>query len=417
MNKEGFILAGAAAEIFLCMWVLTFTVGFTKFGILPVKSILLLLFLLFSVICLIKINKVILRYKRSLLFLWLWVVVSIFVGIFNGFDFSTVSQAASVTSAFFVVIFSFVLQGNHQLNAGKLKKTIYLTALAGGGIKILMALGVVFGFFSAEGIDQMMQNYAGSTSFHVDMFGGFLGLFPRVGNSGDLFYLIVFLFYVRESGGVKLALLWLFALVFVLISYSRYLMIIFVIITLYAIALSVKNKPKITMSVICALISVPFLGFLDFSSIVSEIANRFTGQVQYEADSIRSEMGGVLSGIFYDNLIFGVGMGGYVRDYIRSDVNLWQYELEYLSMLMQFGIIGFLFIVVNFSMYVIRTLFSSYQKACLLPMIFGVVFWLGTPLQSSLFSGTQSALIVLSIFFLSRESAVKEGCGCASARK
>lgn len=404
------------------MWILTFSIGMTKFGFFPAKTLIFLLFICFSTCVLVERNYTIIKHKLSLGVLGLWLVVAIFVGIVNGFDASTLNQATSLIAAFLVVIFAFVLHENGLLNTGKIQSTIYLTAITGTVVKALLGLGVVLGFLSADGIDALMQNYAGSTSFNADALGGFLGLLPRIGNAGDLFNLIVFMFYAKKHSGIRVFLFWILMLVFVLVTYSRYLILFFTIASLYAVASNIKEKSKaMTVALVFALLSI-FLYYSDADVIYLEIENRFTGQIQSESDAIRTEMKTILLTTFENNSIVGIGIGGYVKNYLRSPTNLWQYELEYLSLLMQLGILGFLCIVINFVAYVIRTLFTNHDSKFIWPMIAGTIFWLGTPIQSSLFSGTQSALIILTLFFLSgnasnRQAQVKAATYRAQAIK
>jgi O-antigen ligase len=157
------------------------------------------------------------------------------------------------------------------------------------------------------------------------------------------------------------------------------------------------------MIAIVVVLSAITVRYTEADVIFLEIDERFTGYTQSRSDSIREEMKEVLLGSIADNPVLGVGLGGYARDYLRSPTNMWQYELEYLALVMQLGILGFIFMVANFIVYVLRMLLNGYQKSYAIPMGISIVFWLGTPIQSSLFSGTQSAVIILSIFFLSRK--------------
>lgn len=401
---RSFQSASFVAETLLCLWIFSFSLGITKISVLPVKTLILLAFLLFTSLALLNKRRLTVRHRWSLLTLWPWIVFSIYIGISNGFLASTASQSLSLTSAFLAAIFVFLLHDNTDIDVERIKKLIYTTAIAGMAAKCFIGIGAIIGVFSADSVDEAMQSYLGSASYNVDILGGFLGLLPRIGNAGDLFFLIAFLFYAKEHRGAKVAIFWLLALVFVVISYSRYLMVFFLLETLYLAAISARGNPKVIA--IFAVIAIGALksDYLDVDAALLEIVNRFTGQIQYESDSIRIEMTNILFRVFAENPLWGIGMGGHAPGYLRSYVNLWQYELEYLSLLMQFGILGFIFVVANFAFYALRIIFSGYNKALFWPMVASAIFWLGTPLQSSIFCGTQSALIIMTIFFLSRES-------------
>ncbi len=234
-----------------------------------------------------------------------------------------------------------------------------------------------------------------------------MGLLPRIGNAGDLFNLVVFLFYIKKNSGARVALAWALMLVFVLVTYSRYLILLFVIATLYATGSNIKEKSKAVMVATALIALAVTIHYTEADVIFAEFEERFTGYTQNQSDQIREEQKLVLLRSFGDSPIFGAGLGGYERNYIRSPSNLWQYEMEYLSLLMQLGVLGFILIVANFVLYVFRML-TGYDKIYFVPMAISMIFWIGTPVQSSIFSGTQSAVILLSIFFLSRKIAIRE---------
>ncbi len=396
-------LAKRAAEVLLCLWILTFSIGVTKFGAFPIKTLLFIFFAATSVYLLTKQGHITIQHRWGLLILFIWLLVSANIGFINGFDSSTLNQGSSLVATVLMVVFSFLLYENTSLSLERIKRSIYLSAGLGVATKAILGLGVVFGFFSADGIDAVMQNYAGSSSFHADEYGGFMGLLPRIGNAGDLFNLVVFLYYIRTRNGARVAFAWLLTLGFVLVTYSRYLILAFLIATLYASGSNIRNRSKATMILLSVILLAAIVRYTEADVIYLEFEERFTGYTQSRSDSIREEMKEFLFNSFNNSPVFGIGLGGYVRDYLRSPTMLWQYELEYLSLLMQLGIVGFILIVANFTAYVFRMVISGHQKAYVIPTTISLLFWIGTPIQSSLFSGTQSAMIILSIFFLSRE--------------
>ena len=50
--------------------------------------------------------------------------------------------------------------------------------------------------------------------------------------------------------------------------------------------------------------------------------------------------------MFYSNPVFGNGLGAYSSELIRFDDIKWNYELEWLASLMQFGIFGMLHVLI-----------------------------------------------------------------------
>jgi len=392
----------------LASWILTFSIGVSKFGPVPIKATILLLYLMFSFAALLGKSKVSLKYFPMLAILFFWIGVSVATGILNGFGLSVVSQGASVILSILAVITSFVLYDNNLLKINFIERAIYFAAAIGVSFKVLIGLGVIAGLFSAESINLAMSDYFGSASYEVDIFGGFMGILPRIGNAGDLLYLIIFIFFATKYNRKPIlvfAFMWLTMLLFVFVSYSRFLMVIFLAASFCIFFYKIRVYPiKSFLLGVALAMMILSADIIDLSSVVLALYDRFTGQVQFEADSIRSEMAAILFKSFYENMLFGLGLGGYINHYTRSEINLWQYELEYLSLLMQLGLTGFLFIVINYLIYTIFVLFKNFDKKLLLPLMLSVLTLIVVPLQSSLFCGTQWAVIILSIFFLSRDS-------------
>ncbi len=405
------------AEFLLRAWILTFAAGITKLGPFPVKALITLLFLFSSLLALFSSKNIITRQKVSLLSLAFWIAASTTIGIINGYASSTASQATSLIISISVVITAFLLYNNNKLRKEGIEQTIYFTAIGGVLLKIFIAASLALGFVTVDRVNQILEVYLGTSSESIHDFGGFLGILPRMGNAGDLFFLVAFMFYAKKHTGSKFLQLWTLMLAFVLISYSRYLMVVFAVASVYSMWGAIRKSPLKTIIIAAIIFSLSSL-YLDSAELILELDDRFTGQIQSRSDSIRLDMMTVLLDVFRNNFLFGIGMGGYVPNLIRSDQNLWMYELEYVAMLMQFGIFGCVFIFANYIIYILREVFRNFRKDLVIPMMLSTIFWLGTPIQSSLFTGTQSSLIVLSIFFLSRKGRSNENsCPSAGARE
>lgn len=399
-------MAQIFSETLLCIWIFLFTIGIVKIGVFPLKTIILMVFIFCTIYTLKDKNCIIISYKWNIFFVGFWTVIATAIGFFHGFYQSGIDQDLSLCATLSVVICTFLLYDNCKLNSERVRRVIFLTAVIGMLAKVFLGVGLLLDFFSPESIQNIMQTYFGSQIFDAGQGFGFLGVLPKMGDSGNLFNLIVYMFYVKKNDGGSV-LLWIVTLLFVLVGYSRYLMACFGLITLYIIGFyfikSRLNFSKFIKAGLFLLLLFMVNYFIEFDTIWFDLVERYTGQIQSASDSIRTIQKDILLVYIKDNFLFGLGLGGYATDYLRGDIHLWQYELEYLSLLMQLGVVGFLFIVINFMTYIICKLFCKYDKGLKLPMIISLVFWLGTPFQSALFLGTQSALIAISIFFLSRK--------------
>jgi len=187
-------------------------------------------------------------------------------------------------------------------------------------------------------------------------------------------------------------------------------MFILLIILVYLAFLKLEMKPltlfKISIFIGAVLIVGLSLNF-QLAILIEGIHERFTGAGSVESDLVRVMQAYYITESVSANFIFGIGMGGFVEAYIRNPINPWHYELEYLSMLMQFGVIGYIFIVFNYIIYVILSIFRNNDPKFKAAIIISLIALLVTPLQSSLLVGTGSAIIIISIFILSRKSGVR----------
>ncbi|MBA3957460.1 MAG: O-antigen ligase family protein [Parachlamydiaceae bacterium] len=106
---------------------------------------------------------------------------------------------------------------------------------------------------------------------------------------------------------------------------------------------------------------------------------------------------------------FGKGLGGYVPNYIRDDIILHSYEVQWVAFLMQFGIVGLLLVIAAFSCIALNFMSLPITRRKLAFLCLFLVWLLSgftNPFLVSLASG-----IVYSLFYLSgRELSIQERC-------
>lgn len=392
------------ASALLCLWIAIYSLGVTKLGIIPIKLIITIAYIILGIIVFFVSKKIELHQINLLITIAFGVFMAFLVGLYNEFYVSTLSQFVSMCVSFLMVILTIELAMSRQINATQIKSAIYISAVIGILSKLALVFMIVGGLISAENVNNLYQGFFGGSEESIHANRGFMSILPRFGNAGDLFYVIVFVFMMKDFRGKKLFLMWLLTLAVVLISYSRYLMACFSFISMWLLLLSARKQPiKISLAFIT--ISLIAFNFIDLNAVYLELVERYTGQIQSESDAIRSEMIGLLYGEFEKNMLFGIGLGGYTGAYIRSDVNLWMYETEYLALLMQLGIVGFLAIVIGYVIYITRQMFVLCpNRTRYFQISFSMIILLALPMQSALFVGTQFSVALISIFFLSRSS-------------
>lgn len=175
------------------------------------------------------------------------------------------------------------------------------------------------------------------------------GILYRLASSSDIIVAICFcmlvikpcLFNVNRARFILI----MFFFVFVIIqSYTRFIWLLALICIFYRIILSIK-KP-IVLAFILILFS-SFTAYLlnnmsDKESPVNIIATRFNDTHSLDIKMVQSQK---LLSEFYKTPIFGKGSGSYVPDYVRDERQKYQYENQIIASLMQFGVIGFTFLL------------------------------------------------------------------------
>lgn len=267
-----------------------FSLGVSNLGPLPLKNIILMVFFVSSMIFLAGKKNIQIKYFFLLPFIFSGILMSLVLGLSNGFYLSAFSQAALITSSFLTVIISFILFQNSVLNVGKIERVIYFTAKASILTKVALVALVMIGILSTDELNQMMESYFGAYGYDMSSYTGFMGFIPRIGNSGDVVCIIIFIFYAIKTSGKDVFIFWLLTLGLVLISNSRYLMFVFSLACVFIMYIIMKKKLGNTSSILVLILffTVIFI-ILSNTELYLYILDRFTGSLSAEADLHRIE--------------------------------------------------------------------------------------------------------------------------------
>lgn len=171
------------------------------------------------------------------------------------------------------------------------------------------------------------------------------------------FFLSSFFWNSRGRGRLNLALICFFLLLISIMSGRRALLIAFLAGPLIAYFLGVFNLNKNTnnlggrkkrwfyvlLAAAAALYFLQKLEFFDF--YVSQIQSIFDFENNYSNQERSLQFDALLNGLL-DSPFFGSGAGA-ATSYVRSETQPWAYELSYMALLFQYGIIGFMFYAVG----------------------------------------------------------------------
>ena len=154
----------------------------------------------------------------------------------------------------------------------------------------------------------------------------------------------MFILLLEKRHGVDLnisktikAIYFLLIIFTVFISYSRYIWAMLLIVFIVAGALS-RNGMKYLLAAIVTM----GVAAIAYHSDVQIVIERFSSSATTASDNIRLTELPILIKYFEISPIIGHGFGAYVPSFIRDVRDKFSYELQWVALLMQIGMVGFL---------------------------------------------------------------------------
>lgn len=319
-------------------------------------KIIISLFLVVGVMVFCLKNQLITRKEILLITIFnLFILFFSWISILNGYAISAVFSQL-------VAIFSIVLPmwiGKKLITTGELainfaRKTIIAVAIVHGLIKIISFLCIVLGFITLEEYVTFQKIVFGVTPISLELDG-----FTRLNVPSDFIFPIAIAVCISyESEKFKKIISVSVFLAAVIISYSRYLWLYTFICILSSFFMSFSSGKNIRiwwLILIILLLSVFFMIMVQYEDnfIVNFIVERYKGDNAESSDYTRTIMYDWLYNNIMDSLLIGYGLGSYVHQFIRFDDTPWNYELQWLSIILNFGILGLLYILSQFFIYYI----------------------------------------------------------------
>ena len=388
--------------------IVSFIIPTGTFLHIPVKIILILsiVFFLFFTGKKVKIDWA----TKGLLFVVLGLFIWSVLSVLNGFGSSIFSFLKSYLS--FIIIFwlTYELLKLDIINGKKAWKAFAITSV--GIIIFNLVLSAVMSL-NIVPVDSMKQIYsslfnASPMTMQIELFGISFYRF-QTGHTA-----IVYIWYaytlISDKKLLPKILSVLLVGVFTLVLFSRFTIVEFVLITVAALAIGLyKNKKfskdQLLVASFVAVVAVVTIGavFYAFSdSIEAFFSTRFNSEITEYSDSFRDVQGAYLFNAIINRPIFGYGAGAYLPYYVRSTTELYSYEREYLSYLFQFGVVGFIWIVVTTILVIyLICLKESDNKPVKLMAVVSLFFWTLQPFFNPSFISSNSGIIISGIFLYS----------------
>ncbi|TLU87939.1 MAG: hypothetical protein FDX21_03790 [Chlorobium sp.] len=262
-------------------------------------------------------------------------------------------------------------------------------------IKLIIVIGVLIQAFSIFEIQAILFHIFGYNFITLDA-----GYFFRIHLPNDYFLpLAIILFLLRKMKGdwnsrIIIALI----IVGAVISYSRLIYVFMLIIFLVKFAMYLKKSKKNIFdhltNILVILVAVGALFFANEFFVM-----RFSGEYADDSDALRVTMKNGLLNLYQENLFFGSGLGSNIPGLIRLENNPWYYELQWLSLLAQFGslLFPFILLIAIYPILFVVTQKISVQK---LLVLIGYILWLGANYFNGFMLTSAGGFIFLGFYLL-----------------
>lgn len=319
-----------------------------------------------------------------------------FVALVNQVKFiDSISHSIAIFSLFCVIFLSIALIYLDNEEEKALKRLIVFSVAIYSILKLLVCFLIGIAFFSPDSVQSILLYY-----FNFEFIGLDAGYFYRIHIPIDFLLPLVFLYVNLNSNKVFSPLMKnvinIVVVFSILISYSRLLYFIFFVVLLLLSFSFLKNKKiiKRTVYIFLGIIGLFFISYFAMDFFVE----RYSGKMADASDGPRVEMYTALVEIISAFPLLGKGLGSSSDHLIRFVDIPWYYELQWLSFVAQFGVVGFFVILWLALSPVFMILFRglTYFSFSVLIIYF---LWLGVGIFNG-FMLTSSAGVIFLFFIL-----------------
>lgn len=361
--------------------------------------------------------------KYFLIYIYTYVYIIFGDGIFSFFNNNELKMIfqqsyTMLTIALKITFIFFYLKDNRVKNEKfNVLNLLYFFMI----IKVIFKISFAFYAFS-KGLE-----YNELMNVYNNLFGGIIMSQPiselgflRIDTANDVLPFYIFLFYLYDNNfsNIKKIITSIFMFIYILIIYSRIFIAFYVfslIIILFhklIIKLKYKNIKFIInkrVAIIAMMIFILLCGsgyLLTKTSVYKEvkglIVERFVGDATKYSDDIRLNQKKAIMNEIENSIVIGKGIGSYADELIRSEINKYSYELEYLAFIMQFGVIGFILLIIGMFMFIFIILYqyiNNKNKVLIIPILLCTIFQIGKMTTNPFFDKI-IVLFLVSLAFL-----------------
>lgn len=376
-------------------------------GILTPKSLSFLGSSFFFLVYILT-NRQVTLYQLKILIFTAFLSIFLLTWLFFGLAGNLVSQDAPLDQfKIFIITVSFVVMTLYAVDERLVSpetviRAMILTNFIYSIIKLslilLHVLNVINMFNLMEALDMRfmsMEMASGFSRFQtsVDIVTPFFILFVLQSNKLNL----------KFSSFFKYAYC-VISIIAIMFSFSRFLMgVAFFSGILYTATLNKKNLWK-ALFLFFGLIAT-FIAVLGFDVLLTMIERRFFSHDNYYSDLTRTQQIDALMEQFFKAPYFGMGLGGFVKDFVRDGGIVYSYEVQWVAFLMQFGLFGIILLLIPVGVICFQFLLRPVNKVKLSFLGLFLIWLLSgftNPFLISLASGIVYAIFLLAANILNR---------------
>lgn len=385
-----------------CLLLYTFILPSGTILGLPIKAIISVLLIIALFLEKVELDRITFSFLISLLFVGLWSIISVV----NGYN-TYLSFIKNYFSFIFVIWISYYLVNHHIIKINQVIKILNHIVIINIILKILTFIFLVIGLLKIDFLVDLYKNILNTplTTMYFNI-GNIMFYRIMLPNDQIAFVWLSFILISQKSIKNKIFNLIIMA-IYTFIIYSRLYFVEFILIILIYLLIAVQNnKFKKNGILVFSFFSFFLLIFvfilLNFEQLefnyLNALFSRFNSNSSVESDNIRIEQFNFFMSEINNSIFIGRGTGAYLKNYLRSDVIKYSYELEYLSFIYQFGIIGFIPIIlvpiIVFWKLALKNITISSVRSIL---IFNLIVWCIKPFFNPSFLSSNSGLLIVAI--------------------
>lgn len=386
-----------------CLYILSYVLPIGKIFNIPVQKICICLFLAVSGYIFIKLNdwKSIIRTSKLEIVVLisgaLWCVVSWL----QGCEYS-VECASLLYLSFIMFLIILHLIKENLLDLHKIMRCLFWMMLAKIIAKIILEVIFLCKLIQYEVLYQLYIQIFNVEAIMMTMKLGSL-TFVRVQSTSDILVIGLLPFFLLLPEIRRSKKFWLTVLlaIYTMIVYSRLYMVEFASFMVLLLLFEWKYISKKVRYI--GIGGAVLTSFIWFKPIFKIVQYRFFSAKVVESDSVRQLQIQELTKGISEAPLFGHGMGSYLPNLIRSTTAPFSYEAEYLSFLYQFGLIGFVMIILGIISVYIKEIWQYVKYNNIQIKLFTLLclaWMLARPIFNPSFYGIQNGFYVIGLLLI-----------------